>query len=152
MTKRVLGIIFGLVLSCTTVYGAEYEPTQYIDEVDSESEKYGNLDILTQLVHAEAGNQDLLGKRLVVDTVLNRVESPLFPDTIEEVIFQPGQFTCVCNGSFNRAAWHITSEDYIAVRMELDEKHNDNVLYFSRGKSSFAKTNTFKWGDHWFGY
>ena len=32
------------------------------------------------------------GKRLVIDTVLNRVDSKYFPDTIHDVIYQKGHF------------------------------------------------------------
>ncbi len=33
----------------------------------------------------------------VAHVVLNRVESPLFPDTVEQVLHQPGQFTAIHN-------------------------------------------------------
>jgi len=33
--------------------------------------------------------------------VLNRVESELFPDTLAEVIYEPGQFEPVANGQIN---------------------------------------------------
>lgn len=60
--------------------------------------------MLAQLVQAEAGNQDLTGKRLVADVVLNRVESEQFPNTIREVIFQknPVQFGVTVDGAFGR--------------------------------------------------
>ena len=47
-------------------------------------------ELLACLVEAEAGNQPFEGKLLVADTVLNRREHELFPDTIEDVIFAPG--------------------------------------------------------------
>lgn len=34
---------------------------------------------------------------------MNRVKSPLFPDTIPSVIYQKGQFTCVTDGQINKA-------------------------------------------------
>lgn len=40
----------------------------------SEEIYYDSLEYLACLVEAEAGNQDELGKRLVVDVVLNRVD------------------------------------------------------------------------------
>lgn len=36
--------------------------------------------------------------------VLNRVESKKFPDTIKEVIYDPGQFQPVSNGEINKPA------------------------------------------------
>ena len=53
---------------------------------------YDSLEMLAKCVQAEAGNQGLLGKRLVVDVILNRVDSDRFPNTIEGVITQSGQF------------------------------------------------------------
>ena len=55
----------------------------------------GEMELLAQLVEAEAGNQPFEGKCLIVDVVINRVESPDFPNTISEVIFQEGQFSVI---------------------------------------------------------
>lgn len=65
--------------------------------------------MLAQLVQAEAGNQDLKGKRLVADVVLNRVDSDKFPNAIEEVIFQKNhvQFSVIVGGAFERAGGYI---------------------------------------------
>ena len=58
----------------------------------SEEIYYDSLEYLACLVEAEAGNQDELGKRLVVDVVLNRLDSNEFPDNIYDVINQKNQF------------------------------------------------------------
>ena len=59
----------------------------------------------------------MIGKRLVVDVVLNRVDSPLFPDTITEVLEQTGQFTIMWNGAVEDAGYHMQQDDYDAVMM-----------------------------------
>ena len=47
--------------------------TYYETDADIAAEEYeGELELLATLVEAEAGNQDMTGKRLVVDVVLNR--------------------------------------------------------------------------------
>lgn len=112
---------------------------------------YDDMEMLAQLVEAEAGNQDLIGKRLAVDVVLNRVDSEQFPDTVEEVIFQKNQFSVIKNGAFDRAAWTISDECYEAVELEYEERTNYEVLFFSRGRSKYAKHH-FKHQDHWFGW
>lgn len=109
------------------------------------------MEILARITYVEAGNQDLTGKRYVVDVVLNRVDSNEFPDTIEGVIFQDNQFAVIKNGAFEKAAGNITEECYEAVKLEYENRLNDDILYFSRGKSPYA-TNHFKHQDHWFGY
>lgn len=51
-----------------------------------------DADLLMKVASNEALNQGEIGIRLVMSVVLNRVESPDFPDTVKEVIYQPGQF------------------------------------------------------------
>lgn len=87
------------------------------------------IDLMAQLVWHEAGNQDSIGKRLVVDTVLNRVEDARFPNTVEEVIFQNGQYTTA--KVLGRVEPNI--ECYGAVIREIDgERYNTEVLFFGR--------------------
>lgn len=125
--------------------------TLCLEEDVNEEILFGEMELIAQLVMAEAGNQDLTGKRYVVDVVLNRVDSDEFPNTVEEVIFQEDQFSVIKNGAFDRAGWTITEECYEAVRLEYEERLNYDILYFSKGKSKYA-TNHFKWQDHWFGW
>lgn len=87
------------------------------------------IDLMAQLVWHEAGNQDMVGKMLVADTVLNRMESEQFPNTVEEVIFQKGQYTTA------KVLGRVepTIECYGAVLSEIDgERYNTEVLFFGR--------------------
>ena len=52
------------------------------------SDPNGDAFCLAQNIYFEAGNQPLAGKLAVAQVVKNRVESPMFPDTICEVIYQ----------------------------------------------------------------
>lgn len=122
-----------------------------IEEQIKEEMILGEMEMLAQLTESEAGNQDLTGKRYVVDVVLNRVDSDKFPNTIEEVIYQTNQFSVIKNGGFDKAAWHISEESYQAVLLEYKDRLNNDILYFSRGKSPYA-TKHFKHQDHWFGW
>lgn len=54
--------------------------------------------MLMKLAMAEAEGESVEGKALVMLVVLNRVWSDDFPGTIEEVIFQPKQFSPVTEG------------------------------------------------------
>ena len=111
-------------------------------------------EMLAQLVQAEAGNQPLTGMRFVVDVVLNRVDDPRFPDTIEEVIFQggPTQFSVTVNGMFESAADNISKEALLAVELEWEERLDYGILYFSSTKTPVNGKNAFKYFDHWFSY
>lgn len=103
--------------------------------------------LMIQIVHAEAGNQDLLGRRLVADVVLNRMEHEDFPNTVKEVIYQPGQFQPVANGSINLKPDEL---DALAVDLELKQRTNNSVLFFRRGRYSDYGEPHFKVGDHFF--
>lgn len=128
------------------VYEVEGDSNEQIEE----EIKLGDMELIAQLVEAEAGNQDLYGKRLVVDVVLNRVESPDFPNTVEEVIFQKGQFSVVTNGAFEKAAYNMKESDYMAVAMEYELHSNKDVLYFNNSSKVSGTGTPFKVGGHWF--
>lgn len=53
----------------------------------------GDLEILARLVYLEARGEPYEGQVAVAEVVLNRVLSDRFPDTVEEVVYQTGQFT-----------------------------------------------------------
>lgn len=131
-------------------YGRPFVVTIDSDEQIEEEIRLGELEVLAQLVEAEAGNQEFEGKCLVVDVILNRVESDLFPDTISEVIFQEGQFSVVKNGEFEKAAWNMKESDYAAVMCEIELHTNKNVLYFNNCSNVSGTGKKFKVGDHYF--
>ena len=132
-------------------YGRPFTLELYDSEEQIEEEiKLGEMELLAQLVEAEAGNQPFEGKCLVVDTVLNRVESDDFPDTIPEVIFQPGAFSVTWNGAFEKAAWNMQESDFAAVACEIELASNDKVIAFNCNKNVAGKGRLFKVGGHWF--
>src|SRR5574344_197430 len=68
----------------------------------AELENYSDYEIemLTRVTDAEAGNQSEYGQRLVVDTILNRVDSERFAgDDILSIITAKNQFDCVTTGA-----------------------------------------------------
>lgn len=54
---------------------------------------------LSHIVYSESNGQPLEGMIGVGNVVLNRVASARFPDSVEEVVFQPGQFNPVDMGT-----------------------------------------------------
>jgi N-acetylmuramoyl-L-alanine amidase len=88
------------------------------------------IDLLARLVRAEAQTEPFEGKIAVACVVLNRVESSQFPDTIKEVIYEPGQFQPVSNGEIDEPA---DEESIAAVKEALTEKRNivpESSLFF----------------------
>lgn len=127
--------------------------TDLTEEDIKEMDYWGELELLAAVVEAEAGNQDMIDKRLVVDVVLNRVDSPLFPDTITEVLEQPGQFTTMWNGAVEDAGYHMQQDDYDAVMMEVTGKRLDyDIYFFTAGEYNASCKPAYIHGDHYFGY
>lgn len=79
----------------------------------------GEIDMLARLVRAEAQTESFEGKVAVACVVLNRVEHPQFPDSIQDVIYAPGQFQPVQNGEINKPA---DEESIKAVNAALTEQ------------------------------
>lgn len=134
-----------------TIEGHEVDVVE-VSENDLESQEFcDSLEILATCVEAEAGNQDFKGKRLVADVILNRVESPRFPDTIEGVISQKYQFTTFWDGSMD-AITEPSEETFQAVNMELcGERLDDEILFFTAGDYNTYCIPVYKYQDHYFG-
>lgn len=97
----------------------------------SDSDKY----LLAKIVMCEAGNQDIQTKMLVALVILNRVESPIFPDSIQEVIFQRTDKIYQFSPIKPKGSWYYTEPDstcYLAVELALIPENNisQNALYF----------------------
>ena len=125
-----------------------YPVTEMTQEMIDEEMYYDSLELLAICVEAEAANQGLEGKRLVADVILNRVDSPLFPDNITDVITQPYHFTSYWDGAMDRAV--PTEETFEAVRMELENRSNTEILYFTAGEWPEYGTRWKQVGDHYF--
>ena len=73
---------------------------------------------LSRVIYAEAGNQSLEGKMAVGNVVLNRVNNPIFPNTIHGVLSQRNQFTTYKGGALaNRTP---TESCIIAAKLVMD--------------------------------
>lgn len=104
---------------------------------------------LLRIVEAEAGGEDKIGKMLVANVVLNRVEHPEFPNSINEVIFQENnglaQFSPISDGRFYSV--EISEQTVEAVNRVLQgEDNSQGALYFAARKS--ANGEYMKWFDN----
>lgn len=114
-----------------------------------EAERYWDgMDLLALCVMAEAEGESELGKRLVIDAVLNRVAHPDFPDNIMDVISAPNAFTSYSDGRMERV--EPTQEIYRLIVEELMEQTNHEVLYFTAGDWPKYGTRLFQEGNHYF--
>lgn len=126
----------------------------YQEEVSQSEIRPEDKVILSKLAMAEAEGEDIKGKALVMKVVLNRVNDPRFPNSIEEVVFQDGQFSTVAeNGRY----WRMTPDKDCMKAIQLIESGwNDSrgALYFeSFTRDSWQSrhcTFLFKHGGHKF--
>jgi N-acetylmuramoyl-L-alanine amidase len=103
-----------------------------LDFTDEESQ------MLLKLAMAEAEDQGVIGKALVIRVVKNRVDSEAFPNSIEDVIYDPKQFSPVWDGRYDEAV--PDAECYEALEWVLNYWDGSNgALYFE------ADWNESKW-------
>ena len=107
---------------------------------------YSDLDLLAAIIWCEAGNQPYDGMVAVGEVVMNRVASSSFPNTIAEVLEQPGQFTPYSSGTLQSAlASGVNSTCYQAAQDALNGAQPvPGALYFN------THSGTTKLGAHYF--
>lgn len=107
----------------------------------TEREQY----LLLGIMMHEAGNQGVIGQALVGRCVLNRVESGRFPNDIESVLFQPGQFgpeSEICKYSPN-------ADSYAALELlENGWDESQGAFFFESGGGFSWATYLFTHGGH----
>ena len=94
-----------------------------------------NINLLARIISAEARGEPYTGQVAVGAVVLNRVESPSFPNTISGVIYQNGAFTAINDGQF----WEpVESGCYNAARDALNgwDPTGRALYYYNPAKTS----------------
>lgn len=145
---RTAGII-ALLLTLFLLVPLRTTGSDYAEQI-AEEDRMAELELLAILVRAESGNQSMSGKQAVAGCVLNRRDSTQFPNTISEVIYQKGQFSCVTDGGLDRAAWSVDESDYQAVAKELKERRYRDCLFFRTKKYHSGHEALYKIGSHYF--
>ena len=105
-------------------------------QAEAEAAQQAEKELLASLIFCEAGNQPYEGQVAVGAVVINRINSSSYPNTMEEVIYQSGQFSpamsgwldCVrANQGYTEAAMQA-AEDALAGSNPIGD-----CLYFSVG-------------------
>ena len=103
--------------------------------------------LLAALIFCEAGNQPYKGQVAVGAVVMNRIASSKYPNTIDAVIYQKGQFGPAGTGKLNRV---LNSGSYTATSLQAAEDALNGVdpvegcLHFGCGSKGI------KIGAHYF--
>lgn len=111
------------VLTVKATYQEPYERAGI-----SEEEFY----FISSVVEAESDRSESLeGRILIAEVILNRVNSPSFPDTISGVLNQSGQFSTVVNGHSITERTELSDEAVIQAIREIESGEAPEVLFFN---------------------
>ena len=161
MKRQIISLAVGALIAIPVCGGAgrawaAYEPPVIRQEepatpVDFHSVTADERDLIAHVVEAEAGDQDLTGKRLVVDVILNRRDrGNEWPDDIRGVITQRHQFS---TWPRKVQAADPSPESYIAVDMETGAGSplDATIHYFDCGGYVPGCEPAYRYGGHYFG-
>ena len=101
-------------------------------------------DLIANIVHGESRGEPYEGKVAVASVILNRLDHPNFPKTVEDVIYQKNAFSCI-DQKFSDIK--PDQEAYKAVDDALsgnDPTQNALFFYNPRAASSKWMKNTYK--------
>lgn len=107
-----------------------------------------DIELIALVVMAEAEGEPDLGKILVIDTILNRMHSKHFPNTIYDVLYQRRQFTCMTNGRVERCT--VDANIVKLIGYELDDIYDKEVIFFTAGEYSAYGVPMYQVGNHYF--
>lgn len=131
LTGIVIGLILSILVFSKLAFGAELS-----DE---------DITLIEKTVQAEAGNQSIQGRRYVAAVIINRVDSPAFPDTVKGVLSQDGQFSTYKHLSSTEATW----QDKLATKMEVECRSDTDIVFFRAGHYGYGEP-AFQFEDHYF--
>lgn len=105
-----------------------------------------DYDTLLRIVEAEAGSEDIKGRVLVANVIMNRVKSEDFPNTVTEVVLDNSdgvpQFSPTYDGRINEVA--VSDETREAVKQALKgTDYSEGALFFIQ--KSAAEEHNVKW-------
>lgn len=96
-----------------------------------------DLQLMANAVYGEARGEPYEGQVAVAAVILNRLESPDFPNTISGIIFQPLAFTAVADGQIWLEPNDRAKEAVIDAMNGWDP--SENALYYFNPKTATSK-------------
>lgn len=112
-----------------------------------------NINLLARIISAEGRGESYVGQVAIGAVICNRIEHPSFPDTLQGVIYQNGEFTAIVDGQFNEP---VSESAYYAARDALSgwDPTGGCVYYFNPKKTSDSYMHSREVvkviGDHYF--
>lgn len=105
-----------------------------------------DYDTLLRIVEAEAGTEDIKGRVLIANVIMNRIKSDEFPDTVTEVVWDYSngvpQFSPTYDGTIGEVT--VSDETREAVRLALEgTDYSQGALFFIQ--KSAAEEHNISW-------
>lgn len=139
---RFLGVVGSQTWAAPGLEGSEDRPA--ISRAQAQGSpgvsSSNDVNLLARLVAAEAEGEPYRGQVAVAAVILNRVNSPKFPNTLAGVIYQPHAFESITNG----LAWRRNPSD-TAIRAARDAMNGYDPTYGCIFFWNPAKPITSKW-------
>lgn len=165
--RKIFYNLFYILISFTSFSQFVYDLYNIQDYKNPEQIK---LELLTSLINSESHGETFEDKLMVGTVVMNRVDSKYFPDNINDVIYQPKQFSGINHKLFRCDTTYYMSErktqtkkmdydSYKAAKTILEgyRSFGEDVLYFYNPLISTDKTFINNMNDiafigenHWF--
>jgi len=164
MVKLIIAILLSAVMASSTV-GAEetararawasMTDAQRIEaDIEYKAAAAGmspeTFDLFSRVIEAESDRSDNFeGRVLVALTILNRVDASQFPNSIEGVIYQSGQFEVVSNGMIYSVGRTTLSD---AAILEAQKRFADGtaprVMYFNATGYNYGEPYIYEGGNY----
>lgn len=96
-----------------------------IQQGQAVSASASDIDLLAAIIQCEAGSTNYEGCLAVGSCIVNRINSPLYPNTVRAVVYQSGQFSPTWEGKLDRVLEQGAGDiPYQAARDALAGKNN----------------------------
>ena len=114
---------------------APEETAEQQEEAEEPQSRYGEItederELIARVIYLEARGEPAEGQQAVAEVILNRVAADNFPGSVEDVIYQEGQFSTA--SAIPEAAPGEAQYAAVDAAMYGDPVLPMNVVYFSR--------------------
>lgn len=104
--------------------------TKYIRDTEIQIIEFDDDDfeILYKITEAEGTGQSIESKENIVSSIINRIYDSNFPSTIEDIVFQEGQYSPIGDKRYYTVT--VTEETKEAVHNVIDNDVGHDCIYF----------------------
>lgn len=97
--------------------------------------RQSDTELLARMISAEGRGESYKGQVAIGAVILNRVRHPSFPDSIQGVIYQPGAFSALSDGQFDKPVADSSRRAATEVMNGADPTYGC-IYYYNPAKTS----------------